>query len=332
MTIDAQTDQQKKAQTLTDVAAEIVDSMKFASAHAAPIPEFDSIVSLITRLRAIVYPGFRSNESSPEKVRNGLEEELESTHKLLAKQIAIAIARHYEACEDMAHEGCPDAKKSDSTDENSNKIGGYESAALIKAQSDVLATDYMSQLPKIRRTLMTDLKAAYVGDPACKNYDEVILCYPGLLAITIYRLAHELHLLNVPFLPRMMSEWVHGETGVDIHPGAAIGDHFFIDHGTGVVVGETCVIGEHVKIYQGVTLGAISFPEDEMGQLVRDAKRHPTIQDNVVIYANATVLGGETVVGHGSIIGSSVWLTSSVEPGTTVSMEKPKLRLRNQRK
>ena len=179
---------------------------------------------------------------------------------------------------------------------------------------------------------MTDLKAAYVGDPACKNYDEVILCYPGLLAITIYRLAHELHLLNVPFLPRMMSEWVHGETGVDIHPGAKIGEHFFIDHGTGVVVGETCIIGEHVKIYQGVTLGAISFPEDKMGQLVRDAKRHPTIEDNVVIYANATVLGGETVVGHGSIIGSSVWLTSSVEPGTTVIMEKPKLRLQNQGK
>ena len=128
----------------------------------------------------------------------------------------------------------------------------------------------------------------------------------------------------------MMAEWVHGETGVDIHPGAKIGDHFFIDHGTGVVIGATCVIGKHVKIYQGVTLGALSFPEDEMGQLIRDSKRHPTIEDRVVIYANATVLGGKTVVGRDSVIGSSVWLTSSVDPSTTVTMEKPKLRMRNQ--
>ena len=127
-----------------------------------------------------------------------------------------------------------------------------------------------------------------------------------------------------------MAEWVHGETGVDIHPGAKIGDHFFIDHGTGVVIGETCIIGEHVKIYQGVTLGALSFPQDEMGQLVRDSKRHPTIEDNVVVYANATVLGGTTVVGHDSVIGSNVWLTNSVDPSTTVIMEKPKLRMRNQ--
>ncbi|MCL4136971.1 UNVERIFIED_CONTAM: hypothetical protein GTU68_059392 [Idotea baltica] len=167
---------------------------------------------------------------------------------------------------------------------------------------------------------MTDVQAAFLGDPACKNFDEVILCYPGLRAVTVYRLAHELNQLKVPFLPRMMSEWVHGETGVDIHPGAKIGDHFFIDHGTGVVIGETCVIGQHVKIYQG----------DESGQLVRNSKRHPTIEDRVVIYANATVLGGDTVIGQDSVIGSSVWLTYSVEPQTTVIMEKPKLRLRNQ--
>jgi serine O-acetyltransferase len=150
------------------------------------------------------------------------------------------------------------------------------------------------------------------------------------MAVIVYRLAHDLHKLKIPFLPRMMSEWVHGETGIDIHPGAIIGKHFFIDHGTGVVIGATCHIGQHVKIYQGVTLGALSFPQDENGQLVRHIKRHPTIQDNVVIYANATVLGGNTVVGHDSVIGSSVWLTSSVDPFTTVVMEKPKLRIRNQ--
>ncbi len=326
MTTDAKSNQKQKAQTLTSVADEIVDSMKFAAAQTAPIPKFDSIVGLISRLKGIVYPSFRSNESSPEKARAQLESELKTTHELLTRQIAIAIARHYESCEEMTQEDCPDKS------ESSIKYGEHESLALIAAQSEILATDYVSKLPEIRKRLMTDLTAAYKGDPACKNYDEVILCYPGLQAVTVYRLAHELHLLNVPFLPRMMSEWVHGETGVDIHPGATIGNHFFIDHGTGVVIGETCVIGEHVKIYQGVTLGAISFPEDEMGQLIRDSKRHPTIQDNVVIYANATVLGGETVVGQGSIIGSSVWLTSSVEPGTTVLMEKPKLRLRNQTK
>ena len=330
MTTDAKLQQNQKSKTLTDVAAEIVGSMKFAAAHAAPIPEFDSIVGLISKLKTIVYPGFRSNESSADKVRKELESELKTTHELLTRQIAIAIARHYESCEDMAHEDCPDAAKKNEGSESSIKSGAYESPELIAAQSEVLATDYMSKLPQIRNTLLTDLKAAYVGDPACKNYDEVLLCYPGLQAVTIYRLAHELHLLNVPFLPRMMSEWAHGETGVDIHPGATIGEYFFIDHGTGVVIGETCIIGKHVKIYQGVTLGAISFPEDEMGQPIRNLKRHPTIEDNVVIYANATVLGGETVVGQGSIIGSSVWLTSSVEPDTTVLMEKPKLRLRNQ--
>ena len=178
--------------------------------------------------------------------------------------------------------------------------------------------------------LVTDVKASYDGDPACKNLEEVILCYPGFTAVSVFRLAHELHKLKVPFIPRMMTEWVHGETGIDIHPGATIGRHFFMDHGTGVVIGETCEIGEHVKIYQGVTLGALSFPKDDNGDLVRGTKRHPTLQDNVVIYANATVLGGKTIVGHDSVIGSSVWLTESVDPFTTVVMEKPRLRIRNQ--
>lgn len=236
-------------------------------------------------------------------------------HQILAHQIAVAISRHREACEDMGH------------------LSREEKPVLqaeIDAQAHTFATRYMGRLPAIRAAMMTDVKAAYDGDPACRNLDEVILCYPGLHAVTVHRLAHELYLLEVPFLPRMMAEWVHGETGVDIHPGATIGNHFFIDHGTGVVIGETCEIGEHVKIYQGVTLGALSFPQDERGELIRDIKRHPTIEDNVVIYANATVLGGKTVVGRDSIIGSSVWLTSSVEASTTVIMEKPKLRIRSQ--
>lgn len=318
MSTQANTDSQKDSVgSLEQVAKNIVSSLKFpATAHVAPIPEFESIVSLANRLKAIVYPGFRSNESSSERVLADLTTQLQETHEILSRQIAIAIARHFEACEDMADVDC---------DSIPNKI---EKPANILDHSRILASQYISKMPAIRETLLTDVKAAYTGDPACNNYDEVILCYPGLQAITIYRLAHELHKLKVPFLPRMMSEWVHGETGVDIHPGATIGDHFFIDHGTGVVIGATCIIGQNVKIYQGVTLGALSFPEDEMGQLIRDSKRHPTIEDRVVIYANATVLGGKTVVGRDSVIGSSVWLTSSVEPSTTVTMEKPKLRMR----
>ena len=171
------------------------------------------------------------------------------------------------------------------------------------------------------------MQAAYDGDPACKNQDEVIFCYPGLEAITVYRLAHELTKLDVPFIPRMMTEWAHQETGIDIHPGARIGHHFFIDHGTGVVIGETTDIGNHVKIYQGVTLGALSFPTDANGNLLRNMKRHPTIEDSVVIYANATILGGKTVIGHDSVIGSSVWLTRSVAPHSTVTIESPRLKI-----
>ena len=191
-----------------------------------------------------------------------------------------------------------------------------------------IAIDFLQRLPELRRVLATDVQAAYDGDPACRNIDEVIFCYPGLEAITVFRLAHELFKLSVPFIPRMMTEWAHQQTGIDIHPGATIGKHFFIDHGTGVVIGETCQIGEHVKLYQGVTLGALSFATDGDGTLIRNMKRHPTIGDRVVIYASATVLGGKTEIGHDSVIGSSVWLTRSVAPGTTVILEKPKLRMR----
>lgn len=196
-------------------------------------------------------------------------------------------------------------------------------------KADDIAADFLASIPEIQRILLTDIQAAFDGDPACKGLSEVVLCYPGVLAVTVYRLANGLAQMGVPLLPRMMTEWAHSETGIDIHPGATIGNHFFIDHGTGVVIGETCHIGNYVKIYQGVTLGALSFPKDDSGNLVRNVKRHPTLEDRVVIYANATVLGGETVVGHDSVIGSSVWLTSSVDPKTTVMMERAKLRLRS---
>jgi len=197
-----------------------------------------------------------------------------------------------------------------------------------EAKGQAMAIAFLERLPEIREIVATDAQAAYDGDPACRSIDEVVFCYPGLEAITVQRIAHCMLKLGVPFIPRMMSEWAHKETGIDIHPGATIGPYFFIDHGTGVVVGETCELGSHVKLYQGVTLGALSFATDEDGNLVRGHKRHPTIEDRVVIYANATVLGGRTVVGHDSVIGSSVWLTHSIEPRTTVVMEKPRLRIR----
>jgi serine O-acetyltransferase len=200
-----------------------------------------------------------------------------------------------------------------------------------EAKGQSMAIAFLECLPRLRSVLATDVQAAFDGDPACRSLDEVIFCYPGLQAVTIYRMAHELHRLGVPFIPRMMTEWAHKETGIDIHPGAQIGNYFFIDHGTGVVIGETCEIGDHVKLYQGVTLGALSFDTDADGNLVRGVKRHPTLEDRVVIYANATVLGGKTVIGHNAVIGSSVWLTRSVDPYMTVVLEKPNLKIRADR-
>jgi len=173
--------------------------------------------------------------------------------------------------------------------------------------------ELLGQLPELRRKIHLDVEAAFEGDPAAKSHEEVILAYPGLEAISIHRFAHELWIRNIPLLPRMMSEYIHGKTGIDIHPGATIGESFFIDHGTGVVIGETTVIGKNVKIYQGVTLGALSVRKE-----LSHKKRHPTIEDEVTIYAGATILGGETVIGRGSVIGGNVWITESVPPYSRV--------------
>ena len=186
-----------------------------------------------------------------------------------------------------------------------------------RAVADMVADEFFEELPKIRILLSEDLKAAVRGDPAAKSADEVILSYPGFQAITVYRMANFLWKRQVPLIPRMMSEFIHRRTGIDIHPGAQISGSFFIDHGTGIVIGETTVIGSNVKLYQGVTLGALSVKKEEGGQ-----KRHPTIEDNVTIYANATILGGDTVIGSGSIIGGSVWITHSVPPGSKIYLKR----------
>ncbi|MGC1388398.1 MAG: serine O-acetyltransferase [Steroidobacteraceae bacterium] len=186
---------------------------------------------------------------------------------------------------------------------------------------------FLGRLPEIRQLLVRDVQAAFDGDPAATNLDEVILAYPGVLAVSVYRIAHALHDLGVPMMARIMTEWAHSKTGCDIHPGAKIGPAFFIDHATGVVIGETTEIGEGVKLYQGVTLGALSFPRDASGQIIRGRKRHPTVEDGATLYANATVLGGQTVVGAHSVIGGSVFLTRSVPPRSRVSIKEPDLRV-----
>ena len=182
------------------------------------------------------------------------------------------------------------------------------------------AGEYLvEQLPKIREMLKGDVGAAFDGDPAAKSYEEIVISYPCITAIATYRIAHELYLKDVPLIPRLMTEWAHAKTGIDIHPGATIGKNFFIDHGTGVVIGETTNIGNNVKIYQGATLGALSFPKDERGRAIKGGKRHPTLEDNVTIYAEATILGNVTI-GKGSIVGGNVWLKESVPAGVTVGM------------
>ena len=188
-----------------------------------------------------------------------------------------------------------------------------------------IVRELLAKIPEIRILLSEDIQTAFEEDPAAKSIDEVIISYPCVLAIATYRVAHELHIQGVPFVPRIMSEYAHSETGIDIHPGATIGKKFFIDHGTGVVIGETAEIGDNVKIYQGVTLGAVSFPKDEKGKIIKGLKRHPTIGNNVIIYSGASVLGGKTIVGDNAVIGGNVWITSPIPPGTQVTLIQPEL-------
>jgi serine O-acetyltransferase len=267
-----------------------------------PLPSRETIVDVLADLMDILYPGFHRRQNLHiGNVEYHVGDLIDGLHDRLTQQIARALRHEFK---------------------QSHPHDDFESLAQQKT------VEFLRRLRDLRYVLEDDVQAALDGDPAAKSYHEIVFCYPGLEAVTIYRLAHELLLLEVPLIPRMMTEHAHSKTGIDIHPGARIGRSFFIDHGTGVVVGETCDIGEHVKIYQGVTLGALSFPRDAEGNIIRGKKRHPTLENEVVVYANATILGGDTVIGHHSVIGSSVWLTHSVDPYTVVSMEKPSLRIK----
>ncbi|MEY2439891.1 MAG: serine O-acetyltransferase [Verrucomicrobiota bacterium] len=206
-------------------------------------------------------------------------------------------------------------------------LGELPSSEETQAKAEEILDVFVSQLPELRKMIWTDIDAAFEGDPAAKSYEEIILAYPALEAITIQRMAHVLYLKELPLIPRIMTEWAHSRTGIDIHPGAIIGSHFFIDHGTGVVIGETCEIGSRVKLYHAVTLGARSFQKDEHGKIKKGGKRHPTVEDDVTIYPNSTVLGGSTVIGARSTIGGNVFLVQSVPPDSLVYYEEKQLRI-----
>ena len=306
------TDFRRKEQ-LTDLTDRLVESYQELGTinHLGhcPLPNTRAIVEAVDDLKEILYPGYRRRQNLHlGNVTYYVGDLIDSLHDKLTQQFARALRFADDAA---GHTECDKAKLRD-----------YE------ALGQDHAIRFLEALPEIRRLLASDVQAGYDGDPAASGLDEVIFCYPGLEAITIHRLAHQLYQQSVPLVPRIMAEWAHCQTGIDIHPGARIGPSFFIDHGTGVVIGETTDIAAHVKVYQGVTLGALSFDKDTDGKLIRGTKRHPTIEEGVVIYANATILGGTTVVGARSVIGASVSLNKSVPPNTIVTIDKPSLRFR----
>ena len=277
----------------------------FRCASKYAVPSDESVREILNLFQKVLFIGYFGKQNIPDwELESHLHVLMSQLFDVLSIQVAKSL-RH--ECEGL-HELCDNCK-----------VRGEEHALVL-----------MRRIPHIRRILEGDVQAALDGDPAAKSFDEVIFSYPCIKAIMVHRIARELYDLGVPLLPRIMSESAHTVTGIDIHPGARIGKNFFIDHGTGVVVGETTVIGNNVKIYQGVTLGALSFPKDDRGNLLRGIKRHPTIEDNVTIYAGATVLGGDTVIGRGSTIGGNVWITRSVPPGTRVVIEPPELLIKGE--
>ncbi len=270
-----------------------------------PLPSQETLIEFAEGLKRLLFPGIwlPGFQTSP---LPALEQQLRET-TIHLRQLVTASLNHARSANVRIHSTRADADLTD---------------------PQKLTDRFLQFLPHLQSILQSDVAAAFDGDPAAKTPDEIIACYPGIQAVLVYRIAHGLLELGIPYLPRMLTEWAHRETGIDIHPGAQIGPRFFIDHGTGVVVGETCVIGAGVTLYQGVTLGAWSFPRSEDGQLIRGTKRHPTLEDDVIVYSNASILGGTTVVGSGSRIGSGVTLSRSVPPRTVVTIERPTLQFR----
>lgn len=288
---------------LPKIAQEIIETCSdqecYNHVDYEPIPSRDTLVKIINKFLEILFPGYFSLEKlDPVNLSFNMGQCVTQLFTMLAEQVVSSI-RHDCFRYDLSCRECNEK--------------GHE-----------ISLKVLESIPSIRKILATDVRAAFDGDPAAKSYDEIIFSYPGIYAITVYRIAHELYHFEVPLLPRIMTEYAHSKTGIDIHPGAHIDESFVIDHGTGVVIGETTTIGKNVRIYQGVTLGALSLTKDAVKNL-RGKKRHPTIEDDAIIYSGATILGGDTIIGARSVIGGNVWITESIPPDTRVFMEKPHL-------
>jgi serine O-acetyltransferase len=272
------------------------------------LPSTAKIVEIIQQVRQLLFPGFFGQKGlTVQNARFHVGGALVKLGDDLSEQI------NHCRCGDRLCHKCDDPQA-------------------CRQECGKIAAEFLSRIPFLRDMLVLDAQAAYDGDPAAKTIDEVIYCYPGFYAVTVYRIAHELLGLGVPLMPRIMTEYAHSATGCDIHPGAKIGKSFFVDHSTGVVIGETTRIGDNVKIYQGVTLGALSFPKDERGRVIKGLQRHPTIEDSVTIYANSTILGGQTVIGKGVTVGGNTFVTNSIMADSTVVHEPPKLQVRSKKR
>ncbi|MBN2299477.1 MAG: serine acetyltransferase [Deltaproteobacteria bacterium] len=280
------------------VVNELCRKQSYESVYHRPtitgvMPSLEALTEVVDRLKSVLFPGyFNDSEMTAETMPFIIGNHIDKIQRLLAEQ----IKRGYDfACEIKDRQSCLECED----------------------RSRSMAREFIATIPEIRRLLASDVIASFEGDPAAKSTGEAIFCYPSIKAMTNYRIAHELFNLGMDIIPRIITEMAHSETGIDIHPGASIGERFFIDHGTGTVIGETCEIGTNVRLYQGVTLGALSFPKDENGKLVKGIPRHPIVEDDVIIYSGTTILG-RVRIGKGSIIGGNVWLTHDVEPGTRV--------------
>lgn len=293
------------APEIRDRARAILDTYgkltpKLQHIGTTPLPDKSVVIGIVDDLLQVIYPGyFGGKHLEAATIESHTEDLLDSIASRLAEEIYRSIRPSCDAPGDPC--------------------------AHCRQTARGQALSLLDAIPELRRRLADDVQAGYDGDPAAKGTDEVIFAYPAIFAISVFRVAHELLTMGVPLLPRIMTEYAHSRTGIDIHPGATIGRGFFIDHGTGVVIGETTVIGNNVKLYQGVTIGALSFPKDKDGNVVRGTKRHPTIEDSVVVYSGATILGGDTVIGEGAVVGGNVWLTRSVPAHTKVMNARPEL-------
>lgn len=289
-------------QLVSEIAANYRQNSIFSEYDFSNLANKGEIIEILQELRQLIFPGFFERKTlSNITIEYYIGDLLISIEEKLNRQVKCALV-------------------------HKNHMKDQSNDLYLEEKTNTICSKFFKSLPKIQEYIMTDVQAAYDGDPAAGDKEQIIFSYPGIFAVSIYRIAHELYNLSVPYIPRIMTEYAHNETGIDIHSGAEIGKYFFIDHGTGVVIGETCIIGENVKIYQGVTLGALST---RGGQNLQGVKRHPTIEDNVTIYSGASILGGDTVIGKNTVIGGNAFITKSVPDDTRVSVKNPELKFKN---